>query len=209
MKQENILRPGDLYRHFKGNLYQIITVAAHTETREALVIYQALYGDYKTYARPLDMFLSEVDREKYKDVKAKYRFEKVNREELDAGKPKTESEAFGESIVTGRTSANSAEGTVKDNSSKRPEKQEPEQQPQKEQENDLVNDDLLAFLDATSYEEKLEILYSIRKRVDEQLITNIEMSLDISGQSGTIEDRINFVKNNLQTRARFESNRLR
>lgn len=209
MKQENIPRPGDLYRHFKGNLYQIITVAAHTETREALVIYQALYGDYKTYARPLDMFLSEVDREKYKDVKAKYRFEKVNREELDAGKPKTESEAFGESIVTGRTSANSAEGTVKDNSSKRPEKQEPEQQPQKEQENDLVNDDLLAFLDATSYEEKLEILYSIRKRVDEQLITNIEMSLDISGQSGTIEDRINFVKNNLQTRARFESNRLR
>ena len=81
---------GSVYRHFKGFTAKIITIATHTETGESLVVYEcngkAVNSNHEDgiYARPLEMFLSEVDHEKYPDVKQKYRFELIEEREENA-----------------------------------------------------------------------------------------------------------------------------
>lgn len=81
-------KPGDIVQHFKREtvdqstnmyLYEIIGEGNHTETKEHLMIYRALYEPYHICCRPYDMFMSEVDHEKYPDIKQKYRLELYKR----------------------------------------------------------------------------------------------------------------------------------
>lgn len=88
-KTERRFYPGDTVQHFKRELlspeekstnkylYKITGEAEHTETGEKLMVYMALYDDFRLFVRPLDMFMGETDKDKYPYVKQKYRFEKI------------------------------------------------------------------------------------------------------------------------------------
>ncbi len=87
-------KPGDIVQHFKREtldpeafaenkyVYRIIGIATHSETGEPMMVYQPLYGDKGMYVRPLEMFLSEVDHEKYPQIRQKFRFEKIDEGEM-------------------------------------------------------------------------------------------------------------------------------
>ena len=64
-----------VYKHFKGDYYLVIDIAINSETNEKMVLYRSLYSDGKLYVRPLDMFISKVDKNKYPNIKQEYRFE--------------------------------------------------------------------------------------------------------------------------------------
>lgn len=79
-----------VYKHFKGDYYLVIDIAIHSETGEKLVLYRSLYGDGLLYARPYELFVSKVDKEKYPDVKQEYRFELQTIESVNKGSLKEE-----------------------------------------------------------------------------------------------------------------------
>ncbi len=182
-------KSGEIYRHFKDKLYQIVSVAIHSETREELVIYQALYDDFKVYARPLEMFVSEVDHVKYPDVKQKYRFEKI-----EFGKsPVYEEKEVDVSSIPGSPD----EALVCQN--------EPD-----EKEQQGVNSKLLEFLDAETFEQKYNVLVSMRDEITDRLIDDISVVMDIVIPEGELMKRYEDLKHAVRTRQHYEfSNRLR
>lgn len=179
-------QPGERYRHFKDKLYQVITVAIHSETQEELVIYQALYGDFMIYARPLEQFMGEVDQKKYPDVQQKYRFEKV-----EPGRKTVHSE---------KDRAHKTEHVVVNPAPKADWKEEvPTDRTQI----------LIDFLDCDTYEEKLEYLRDRKKYIDDRMLNDISFALDIVIEEGDLEDRIRTLENCLKTFCRYEGTRLR
>ena len=182
---ERLVQPGQFYKHFKDKLYQIIAVARHSETGESMVVYQALYGDFGVYVRPYEMFVSEVDREKYPNVTQKYRFELIN------------AENFGNTDAKPEKSEKAAKVEVTETVC------EPEP------EFAGVNPDLLAFLELDTLSEKLEMLRDLRKKMDDRLLDSIAASLDIVVNDGPLPQRYQEVLNCLETMKHFECSRFR
>ena len=182
----------EIYKHFKGNLYQITAIAEHTETGELLVIYQAMYGEFKTYARPLSMFISRVDREKYPEVTQEFRFE------LQGPEAERQRAALG---VPSGASADRKVASAK-------EKEKAADQGTAEGEFQL-DPGVLEFLDADSYEEKLNILAGLHHRITDHMLTTMAISCDIEVGEGDIEERYSQLRNCLLTLQKYECKRLR
>lgn len=172
------VRTGQIYRHFKDKMYQIVCVAKHSETGEKLVIYQKLYDDYAVHARPYEMFLSEVDHEKYPDVKQKYRFELV---EFESVKSNTDEVDIQEENVISEEPNDSVEIDT-----------------------EACNSDLLAFLDAETYEEKHNLLVSMKNRLTDRLIDDIAASMDVMVDEGDLNKRYKSLLTCIDTKAKFE-----
>ena len=193
-----IPQAGEIYQHFKGKLYRIVTLATHTETGEQLVIYQALYGEFQVFARPLSMFLEKVDAKKYPDAAGKDRFMRIPMAEAAAVPQPVP--APSENPVEPRPAAMSSENPVESQSAAASSESPVEPQP---------DPGLLAFLDADSYEEKLEVFASLEGRVDLHMLNAIAASLDLELSEGSLEEQYDTLKNCLMTLERYECNRLR
>lgn len=185
---------GEIYRHFKDKLYQIIGLASHSETGEKLVVYQALYGEFGMCARPYDMFMSEVDHAKYPDVKQKYRFEKVGL----AGEMKFDiSEDVSEGInADGNESFNGAISSKEESGDVQSEEGAP-------------NPDLIAFLDAETFDEKYKLLVAMRPRITDRLINDFAASLDVTVEEGDLESRFRSLLYCVKKMDEFEVTRFR
>lgn len=179
----------EIYRHFKGNLYQIVTVAEHTETAELMVVYQAMYGDFKIYTRPLEMFCSKVDKIKYPDVKQEYRFELQG----TCGRDVQKTEAY---VQQEPNASESIVEAVELQAETKEVEAEPEQDP-----------GLLEFLDADTYTERLNILTGMHHRITDELLTTMAIACDVEVEEGDLESRYQSLKNCLLTLDKYEISR--
>ena len=193
-----IPQAGEIYQHFKGKLYRIVALATHTETGEQLVIYQALYGEFQVFARPLSMFLEKVDAKKYPDAAGKDRFMRIPMAEAAAVPQPVP--APSENPVEPRPAAMSSESTVESRAVAASSENSVEPQP---------DPGLLAFLDADSYEEKLEVFASLEGKVDLHMLNAIAAYLDLELSEGSLEEQYDTLKSCLMTLERYECNRLR
>lgn len=228
---DRIPKPGEFYRHFKNKMYQIVAVASHSETGERLVIYQALYGDYGIYARPLDNFLSPVDREKYPDAEQEFRFERTE-----------PGSAAGESQPAAKEDTNLQKREEEEPGSQ---KETPDQSARESRTADLGNHQsrrncglagrgvvsaerdggwgfspiepvpdqpnplLIEFLDAESTEEQLAVLRRMEGCVGKRELDSVCVYLDISTRYGSLEEQIEGIRRYLKLQMHYDASRLR
>lgn len=206
MKVDNRKNPkaGEIYRHFKGNLYEVLGVAAHTETSEKLVVYRDCNNAERVFARPLDMFMSKVDHLKYPFVRAKYRFtleaeavevEYVVEEVIAEENEDTEEEAVEEEVAD---EVAIEESPAKDTTTESAADEVPALDPIVEK-----------ILDAKEYTEKIEYFELLRNRCDESMLATLAMAMDIQLEEDTLEGKYAQILKTFKMHEKYETSRLR
>ena len=186
--EERMPKAGEFYLQFhEKKIYQILTVAAHVQTGERLVVYQALYGTFQTFACPLEQFNKRVDTGKDPERVQGYCFQRITAEQAESiscrGGKREEEETAGEE---------QQEDTVES-----VEKEE------------VVNPHLLEFLDADTYAEKYRVLIRIERDMTDRLINDMAVVLDVVIPEGDLEERFRQLKNCVSTLRKYEVERPR
>ncbi|MBO5197282.1 MAG: hypothetical protein J6B85_01995 [Lachnospiraceae bacterium] len=170
---------GEFYRDKSGGLYQVLLTAVNTIDRGRMVVYQELKGEYTVYALAEELFLAGYTKSGVQP---------------DAGEK--ESVSSRTAAVGERTKALGEAAVVLEKAVE----ERPDQ---------AVHTGLLEFLDARSYQEKLEILRGMRNQLDEQALNGIGVCLDIAVDDKSMEEKYAVIVNYLKTQIRFEDRRLR
>ena len=190
-------KPQEMYRHFKGNIYQIRCLAKHSETGEMMVVYHAMYDTFQIYVRPLNMFMEEVDHTKYPDARQKYRFELLQDTDDISSSDRSQERVQ----IKPQIQSNKAEQT----------ETAVQLEAQTTESDEQLNIDplVMEFLDADTYEQRLNVLAALRDRVTDDMINTMAVAVDLEIKDGEIEERYEELKRCLLTFEKYECNRLR
>ena len=194
---------GQIYKHFKGNLYKVLAVAVHTESEEKLVVYQSVENPDRVFARPLEMFMSDIDRFRYPLIRAKYRFTLVSEPEEETNGEETKEEETKEETLNEDTKGED----VKDEET---EEQSDDDSAVYKDNGELVIDPYVErVLDEKEFSKKIEFFEMLRGKCSEDMLTTIAISLDIQLQEGSIEDKYSQILRTLKMHEKYETSRLR
>ena len=181
-----IPKKGEIYRHFKGNLYEIVLIARDSETLEEKVVYKEVEGD-SAYVRSLPMFVSLVDKEKYPNATQEFRFELVQEAAT--------SQLIQEAVAI----------------QKEPQKQTLLVDKEGAAERVQIADRsmIMEYLELDTVNHKLDYLVRMKDRITEPFISVVAQSLDFVENQGELSERYEAILRCLRTVAKYESGRLR
>lgn len=181
----------EIYKHFKGNLYQVLCIATNSENGEKEVVYQALYEPFEIYVRPMELFVSDVDFAKYPNCIQTKRFEKVESgSEQEKAETEITEEANEDVKVTTEEKEVSVVATTEESA-----------------DNSKINPVLLQFLEAEGYEEQLEVLQLIKDSLTPEILTPIELSLGMEPSEESVNERYRNIKTSIQIKQKYERQR--
>lgn len=225
------MKAGDIYRHFKGNRYEIVAVAEDCEDGSPQVVYKALYPPYKIYVRPYFDFVEELDRNKYPRAEQKHRFEK---EEKTAGErkyfgnlpglgedAKVENTTLSGQSISAKSEYEQPEITKPETEQAEPEqfnaepvKPEPEKPDRYTESGRIsverkVDQKLLLFLNGKTFEEQIAVLKEMRGKITDEMFAVMFASLDFPMPNGDEETRYSALMKRLETMHEFDGKRFR
>lgn len=189
---EKIPMAGEIYRHFKGDMYRVVTTARHAETEETFAVYQRLGGDYGIFVLPLSEFAGRTED-------GKEHFVLIPAPEI----------VHGEAGRTESPENSSPFRTQGSDSEERPDLRSVKADADGAEEASGLDAGLLAFLEAETYAEKLKVYSSLAGRVDEHMLNTIAVSMDLELSGGSVEEQYDNLKSCLLTLERYECSRLR